>query len=185
MRGFGMKIIFQLCFVVLFAGPLRGADSVLKSRLEPHVQAAVKLAASPELVEAVVAQNRSRPESFPLMHEQKWKTLETTHPHIFAFKKNVVCKFLQKVRGRVISEAFVNDAEGYKVGFIEKPLHWNHRGKPKHDEPMTGKIWIGPVENDESSGTKQVQIGVPIWSEGHPIGSLIVGLSVFELVAHD
>ena len=41
-------------------------------------------------------------------------------------------------------------------------------GKPKHDVPMTGKSWQGPVEIDESSGIQQLQISVPVLDDDTP-----------------
>ncbi len=46
---------------------------------------------------------------------------------------------------------------------------------------MTGKMWQGPIELDESSGLKQLQIAVPVVDGGKPIGSPVVGLSISKL----
>jgi hypothetical protein len=81
----------------------------------------------------------------------------------------------------VVSEAFLSGADGFKVAFLSKPTNWSHKGKPKHDVPMTGKTWQGPVEVDESTGTQQVQVAVPVKDGGKVIGSLVVGLSVDKL----
>ena len=75
----------------------------------------------------------------------------------------------------------MSDAAGLKVAFIAKTTNWSHKGKPKHDVPMTGKSWQGPVEVDESSGQRQIQVSVPVLDGGKPIGSLCVGLSLSQL----
>jgi hypothetical protein len=80
-----------------------------------------------------------------------------------------------------VSEAFVSGADGGKVAFLGKTSNWSHKGKPKHDQPMSGKTWQGQVEVDESSGLQQVQVAVPVLDGGKPIGSLVVGLSVGKL----
>jgi hypothetical protein len=54
-------------------------------------------------------------------------------------------------------------------------------GQPKHDVPMTGRVWYGNVEVDESTGVQQVQIGLPVLDGGRPIGSIVIGLSVAKL----
>jgi hypothetical protein len=46
---------------------------------------------------------------------------------------------------------------------------------------MNGKTWQGTIEVDESTGLQQIQIAVPVLSDGKPIGSLVVGLSVSTL----
>lgn len=175
---------FYLAFVVVgIIAPVRGSEQTLAARLAPHIKAMEAVASSPEIVKAVVAQNQSRPEGFGVMSEAKWKSLPENHPYVFTFVKSVVGERLRKIQGSIVSEAFVNDADGYKVGFLKKTTFWNHKGKAKHDEPMRGKIWFGPIEMDASSSTKQVQIGLPIWSEGKVVGSLVVGFNVFQLAA--
>ena len=97
------------------------------------------------------------------------------------FTKNATGQFLKAKKTDLITEAFVSDAAGLKVGFIAKTSNWSHQGKPKHDVPMTGKPWQGPVEVDESTGQQQLQIAVPVLDGGKPIGTLVVGLSVTQL----
>ena len=46
---------------------------------------------------------------------------------------------------------------------------------------MSGKTWQGDVEVDESSGLRQMQVGVPVLDGRTPIGSLVVGLSIGKL----
>jgi hypothetical protein len=67
------------------------------------------------------------------------------------------------------------------VGFLGKTTSWSHKGKAKHDVPMTGKTWQGPIELDESSGTQQVQVSMPVLDGDKPIGSLVVGISLAKL----
>jgi hypothetical protein len=92
-----------------------------------------------------------------------------------------VGQFLKSKKSDVVTEAFVSDAAGLKVGFIAKTTNWSHHDKPKHEVPMQGKTWQGPVEVDESSGQQQIQISVPVLDGGKPIGSLVVGLSLTRL----
>jgi hypothetical protein len=95
--------------------------------------------------------------------------------------KTDAAEFLKSKKTEAISEAFVSDAQGNKVGFLAKTSNWNHKGKPKHDVPMTGKTWQGPVELDESTGLQQVQVAVPVLEGDKPVGSLVVGLAVSKL----
>lgn len=178
-----MKFLYLAFLAAAAIASAHGSDQTLNARLAPHIKAMETMASSPAIVTAVVAQNQSRPKGFEVMSEAKWKSLPENHPYVFTFVKNAVGETLRKIQGSSVSEAFVNDAEGNKVGFLKKTTYWNHKGKAKHDEPMKGHIWIGPIEMDASSGTKQVQVGLPIWSEGRVVGSLVVGFSIFELAA--
>jgi hypothetical protein len=92
-----------------------------------------------------------------------------------------VADFLKAKKTEAVSEAFVSGAEGTKVAFLAKTSGWSHKGKPKHDLPMSGKTWQGAVEVDESTGLQQVQVAVPVIDGGKPIGSLVVGLSLAKL----
>ena len=80
-----------------------------------------------------------------------------------------------------MSEAFVSSANGTKVAFLAKTTSWSHKGKPKHETPMTGKVWQGPLETDKSSGVQQIQVAVPVLDGGKPIGSLVVGYAISKL----
>ena len=46
---------------------------------------------------------------------------------------------------------------------------------------MSGKVWQGVVELDESTGLQQIQVSVPVLAEGQAVGSLVVGVSVSKL----
>ena len=80
-----------------------------------------------------------------------------------------------------IAKVFVSGADGFKVGFDAKTEHWTHKGMPKHEVPMTGETWIGPVKVDDSTGLQLIQVGLPVLDGGKPIGSIVVGLRVDKL----
>jgi hypothetical protein len=166
-----------------------GAHLTFADALDPAVQAKVdaKLkeiqvwAAEPAIVNAVKAHNASVPAESAAMTQDKWKTLPILDPFIRAFSKNAAGEFLKSKKGEVVSEAFLSGAEGLKVAFLAKTTNWSHKGKVKHDVPMSGKTWQGAVELDESTGVQQLQVGVPVLDGGKPIGSLVVGLSLAKL----
>ena len=80
-----------------------------------------------------------------------------------------------------VFEAFVSGADGTKAAFIAKTSNWSHKGKPKHDDPMSGKAWIGEVEIDASSGQQQIQIGIPVMDQGKAIGSIVIGFNITKM----
>ena len=67
------------------------------------------------------------------------------------------------------------------MAFLSKPSSWSHAAGDKHRVPMTGKLWIGPAEVDESSGQLQVQVGLPVLDGGKAIGSIVIGIRVSAL----
>lgn len=176
-------------FLLLAAALLLGVRPALAQAISPAAQAKIdehiKLitgwAADPVVVEAVRAHNATVPPEQAALTQEKWHALTVLDPLVRGFAKNPVGQFLKSHKDEVVSEAFVSDAAGLKVGFIAKTTNWCHLGKAKHDVPMTGKTWQGPVELDESSGQQQLQVAVPVLDGGKPIGSLVVGLSLTRL----
>ena len=157
--------------------------------LEPAVQAKVNdqikiiqtWANDPIVIKAVKDHNNSLPADHAAMTQDKWKSLTLLDPFVRSFSKNEAGVFLKSKKTEVVSEAFLSDANGLKVAFLNKTSSWSHKGKPKHDEPMNGKTWQGPIELDESTGLQQVQIAVPVKDGDKVIGSLVVGLALSKM----
>ena len=115
------------------------------------------------------------------MTQEKWKSATALDAFLKSLTKNDVGTFLKEHKGEIVTEAFVSGADGTKVGFLSKPSNWSHKGKPKHDIPMSGKELQGPVELDDSTGIKQMQVAVPIFDGSTPIGALVVGLNIVKM----
>lgn len=156
-------------------------DPALQAKVEAKIKEIQSWASDPILVKAIKAQNAGLPAEAAAMTQEKWKELSVLDPFVRAYTKNEVGQFLKSKKTDVITEAFVSDAAGFKVGFLGKTSNWSHQGKPKHDVPMTGKTWQGPIELDESSGAQQLQVAVPVLDGDKPIGSLVVGLGASKL----
>ena len=181
-----MKFILSFLAVCGLFASATGAhaqalDAALQSKIDEQIKAITAWAADPVIVDAVRAHNTSLPPEHAALNQDKWRALTVLDPLVRGFTKGPVGQFLKSKKSDLITEAFVSDAQGLKVGFIAKTSGWSHKGKPKHDVPMTGKPWQGPVEVDESSGMQQLQIAVPVLDAGKPIGSLVVGISVSKL----
>lgn len=156
-------------------------DAAAQAKVDSKVKEIQSWAAESAIVSAVKVHNASLPADQAAMTQEKWKGLSVMDPFVRGFTKNDAALVLKAKKGEVVSEAFVSGADGLKVAFLSKPSNWSHQGKPKHDQPMAGKIWQGSVELDESTGAQQVQVAVPVLEDGKPIGALIVGLSLSKL----
>jgi len=180
-----MKIRFLLIASILLGlrtlASAQGLDAATQSKIDEQIKSITAWASDPVLVDAVKAHNESVPAEQAALNQEKWRALTVLDPLVRGFTKNAAGQFLKGKRSDLITEAFVSDAAGLKVAFIAKTTNWSHKGKPKHDVPMTGKSWQGSVEVDESSGQQQLQVSVPVLDGGKPIGSLVVGLSVTKL----
>jgi hypothetical protein len=158
-----------------------GLDPAVQAKIDAKVKEISSWAADPVIVDAVKAHNASLPAEQTALTQEKWRALTVLDPLVRGFTKNPAGQFLKSKKDDVVTETFVSDAAGLKVAFVAKTSNWSHKGKEKHDVPMTGKNWQGPVEVDESSGQQQLQVSVPVLDGGKPIGSLVVGLSVTKL----
>lgn len=182
-----MKTILQLMSLcVVLVGPLVKADEVnpeVQAKIDHWISEAKQWAADPEIVKAVVAQNAQLPAGFAEMTQEKWESLTENDPFVRALTRNAAAQALRAKRADEITEAFLSDANGLKVAFLAKTTSWSHKGKPKHDVPMTGKPWQGKLELDKSSGSRQIQVSVPVEDGGKPIGSLVIGVSLSALAS--
>jgi hypothetical protein len=156
-------------------------DPAVQAKVDAQLKVVQAWAAEPVVVNAVKAQNASLPPDSAAMTQDKWKDLSKLDPFVRSFDKNDAAIFLKSKKSDAVIRAFLSDAAGLKVAFTAKTLSWSHKGDPKHDLPMTGKTWQGPLEQDKASGLEQVQISVPVLDGDKPIGSLVVGLSVSKL----
>lgn len=180
------KHVGNLCILGLFLGAIftvhaEGLDTAVQAKVDAKVKEIQAWASDPALVKAVVAHNTALPAADAAMTQDTWKTLTILDPFVRSFSTNTAGQFLKSKKSPEIAEAFVNGSDGLKVAFLGKTTGWSHKGKPKHDLPMSGKTWQGAVEVDESTGLQQVQVSVPILEGGQPVGSLVVGLALSKL----
>jgi len=176
--------LLPLCLLTLAAAVLARAEALepaLQARVDAQLRTIATWAADPVIIEAVRAHNAAVPADQAALTKDKWRALTVLDPLVRGFSRNPVGQFLKGKKDDVVTEAFVSDAAGLKVGFIAKTSGWSHKGSAKHDVPMTGKTWQGAPEVDESTGLQQVQVAVPVLDGGQPIGSLVVGLSLTKL----
>jgi hypothetical protein len=174
--------LLALCMLLASHGASGAAlDVAAQARVDAKVKEIQSWAADRAVVEAVKAYNSAKSADAAAMDQPKWSAATVLDPFVRGLTKNAAAEFLKTHKGDVVSEAFVSGADGGKVAFLAKPTSWNHKGKPKHDAPMSGKTWRGEVEVDQSSGLQQIQVAVPVLDGTQPIGSLVVGLSVIKL----
>jgi hypothetical protein len=156
-------------------------DTTLQARIDACVHIIKQWAADPVIVSAVREINAHTPSEYAAMTQEKWAELSVLDPFVRSFTKNDAAMVLKAKKTDEVVEVFVSSAEGIKVAFLAKTTNWSHKGKPKHDVPMTGQTWQGQIETDKSTGVQQIQVAVPVLDDGKPIGSLVAGLGVAKL----
>jgi hypothetical protein len=177
------RVVLTLTCFSMFSGFVfsQALPPDVKAKVEAKASELKSLSTDSEIVGAVKSYNASPPPESKAMTNEKWNDLTVLDPFVRSFSKNPLGEHLKSLKDESIAEIFVSGADGGKVAFLAKTTSWNHRGKPKHDVPMTGKVWIGPVAVDESTGQQEVQIGLPVLDSGKPIGSIVVGLKIASL----
>jgi hypothetical protein len=168
---------------ILTAGGLFAQELSLavQSKIDDQLRLLQSWASNAVVLKAVREHNANLPTDQAAMTQEKWDALTLLDPWVRAFSKNDLGVFLKTKKTDVVGEIFVSGADGLKVAFTSKTSNWSHKGKPKHDIPMSGKTWQGKSELDASTGLQTVQISVPVMDEGKPIGSIVVGLVVSKL----
>jgi len=154
----------------------------LKLSVETKTKALLNWGSDPKVVTAVKAHNASLSAAEQTMTNEKWKSLTLLDPFVRSYSKNELTQYLKTKSDDSIAELFLSGADGTKVAFFSKPTSWSHKGKEKHEAPMSGKTWFGPVEVDESSGAREIQVGIPVLDGKKPIGSIVIGLKVSKLI---
>lgn len=178
-------MLHSLMLGFLLIRPAVAAENVpadkARLKIEQWIVVAGKIAAEPELIKAVAAQNIQLAAEYADMTQIKWSALADLDPLVIALTRNTAARVLKAHRVAGVSEMFVSDMQGRKVAFLAKSTNWSHEGKPKHEQPMKGERWQGRVELDESTRLMQVQVSVPVLQDGKPIGSLVIGVELGSL----
>lgn len=158
-------------------------DAKLQPKLDAKILEAKKIAADSKIVAAVKNANSAPAAQAKELNQDKWQKMTILDPFVSTLIKGEVGSALKAYSQKddSIAEAFVSAADGTKVGFLSKTSGWSHKGKAKHDNPMSNKVWQGDIEVDDSTGVKQIQISVPVLDGGKPIGSLVIGYKIAKL----
>ena len=177
------SIFLAVCFLILQIFPCLGEElSPEKQKKVNEIIAMVKIwGTDPIIVDAVKAQNAHLPEEYAKITQEQWDALTVLDPVVRGFTKNAVGQFLKSKMTDSLTLANVSDAQGYKVGFVTKSKYWIHKGIPQHEQPLSGKVFQGPITVHPSTGVLQLLLGIPVLDDGKPIGSIIVGVKASAL----
>jgi hypothetical protein len=180
-----MKVRTFTAFVlILFVGGSLAGQALSpaqKAKVEAQLRQFQVLGTDPMVIKAVAEYNAAHPAEGKGMTQEKWVSLSLLSAEVKFFAKNPLAEYLKTKRTDTVTELFVSLADGTKAAFFSKPSNWSHKGKPKHEVPMTGKTWTGEPETDESTGKIQVQVSFPVFDGKTPIGSIVIGLDISKL----
>jgi hypothetical protein len=174
----------MIAAAVLFAAAASSAQAPpeLQSKLTAETKHLETISSDSQVVGAVKAYNAATPSpETKSMTNEMWHSLSLFDPFVRAIGKNSLSEYLKTQKNDVIVKIFVSGADGGKVGFDAKTEHWTHKGMPKQEVPMSGKIWIGTVKLDDSTGLQLIQVGLPVLDGKKPIGAIVFGLRADKL----
>ena len=175
-----MRFFISMATALLIAGTCFATppSAEVKTKVDKMIAAMSNLSTDATVVSEVKAYNAAPTKD---MTQEKWKELTILSPEVRALTKNKLAVYLKTKQTPEVDEIFVSGSDGTKVAFLAKTTNRSHAGKPKHDQAMKGKTWIGDVEMDESTGKQSIQFSIPVLDGSKVIGSIVIGLSVSAL----
>lgn len=185
-----MTIRFFLLFLfAVFALPASAqvteipADE-LQELLRVKIRAVTRLAANRSMIKAVKKQNA---QGLTLQEIKKRDDAWRSTKGMTSFKKSLQTNRAGSRLSRAVrrnptyGEAFLTDNQGANVAAYPATSDYWQGDETKFTASYnkgSGKVFIGPVEYDDSSKTHAVQVSVPVLNRGETIGVLIVGVKL-------
>lgn len=156
----------------------------LKQLLKTKIRSVQHMALNPRVIRATRRQN-SEKLALDLIkqRDEEWKSTEELTHFKRALQENDAGRFLKRVVGinKSFNEAFVTDNQGANVAAYPATSDYWQGDEEKWTASFndgTGKVFIGPLEYDDSTKTYAVQISAPLYDRGTTIGVLVVGVTL-------
>lgn len=183
-----MRLIGFLLAAMLAPNLALADDTVVDSELAELLQTKIRtvrhMALNPVLIDAVRRQNDSGIglEEIKKRDDEWRKTKELTQLKR-ELGQNKAGKLLTNyvTRNDALNEAFLTDNQGANVAAFPPTSDYWQGDEEKWSESFNGgdgRVFVGPLEYDESTKTTAVQISMPMLHFGETIGVLVVGVTV-------
>ncbi|MDM8567871.1 PDC sensor domain-containing protein [Candidatus Halobeggiatoa sp. HSG11] len=162
----------------------------LQMILTDKIKRTAKLGTHPLLIKAVKEQNAKNVSLDNIKKiDQEWTSTNDLTPFKESLQTSLEGKFLKRKitnNESIYNEAFLTDNQGANVAAYPATSDYWQGDETKWSESFnTGKVYIGPVEFDESTNTNAVQISVPVIDEGKTIGVLVFGVRLSFVEAEE
>ncbi|HSH41844.1 MAG TPA: PDC sensor domain-containing protein [Arenicellales bacterium] len=166
--------------VVAQQGPDR--QEVLE-KLEGKLRTVRHVAFHPAIVRAVRIQN-SEQLGMELIQERDSQWRSSTERT--ALQRTILSSRASEVLKKLVeqnsdfNEAFATDNQGANVAMFPATSDYWQGDEDKWIQAFNqgdGRLWIGEIEVDESTGLAAVQVSVPIVDQGATIGVLVIGIT--------
>ena len=155
----------------------------IEKLLATKVRTVQHMALNPQLIQAVRRQNAQKISLNVVKKlDDDWKGTEELTPFKRSLQQNSAGKLLKRYvsRNPFLNEAFLTDNQGANVAAFPATSDYWQGDEEKWTESFNegvGKIFVGPLERDESTNTVAVQVSAPLFHQGETIGVLVVGVT--------
>jgi len=185
-----MNVKTLLAVLLMAPGLLTAQEANLSQEeiedlLAVKIRFATHMALNPSIVRAVQRQNSQNISLAEIRNrDEAWKNAgDDQNELIQEVTRNEIAKYFQRrvENNNVIDEVFVTDIKGANVAAYPPTSDYWQGDEEKFTLSYNdgkGKVFIGPLEYDDSTRKTQVQISAPVLSAGETIGVLVLGVSV-------
>ena len=158
-------------------------ESELQELLRIKMRTVQHMALNPKLIAAVRRQNAEKLDLNSIkQRDNEWKSTKNLTPFKRSLQENGAGKMLKRYvnRNPSLNEAFLTDNQGANVAAFPATSDYWQGDEEKWTASFNegdGKVFLGPVERDESTNTVAVQVSAPLFHQGETIGVLVVGVT--------
>ena len=176
---------------VPMAGAQEFSQDDLANLLRVKVRTVQHMALNPVVIKAARAQNASGLSLQEIKRrDDEWKASKELNDFKMELQTNQAGSFLKRQveRSTSFNEAFLTDNQGANVAAFPATSDYWQGDEEKWTASYkkggnSGELFIGPIEEDESTQTLAVQISAPVIDRGRTIGVLVVGVTFTYLEA--
>lgn len=162
----------------------RLTDEQVTEMLKNKIRVVQHMALNPLLVKAVRQQNARALDAAELeARERAWSSAGDEDPLRLAMQSGdhaaVMRRFVENNPG--LSGAFLADARGAGVAAWPLPDNYWQRDEPAWAGSYNGgegRIFVGPLQLDEKTGTVSASVSAPVMDRNETIGVLVVAVSL-------
>ena len=165
------------------------AKDDLTELLRVKIRTVQHMALNPVVIRAARDQNGSGLSLQEIKRrDDEWKADKALTPFKKELQENIAGQFLKRQvqRSTSFNEAFLTDNQGANVAAYPATSDYWQGDEEKWTASYRngdGIIFIGPLEQDESTQTVAVQVSAPVLDRGQTIGVLVVGVTFRYLEA--
>lgn len=184
------RLLVSICMGILASGvvaPVAAQQQLdrqeILERLEPKLRGARHIAFHPVILRAVRGQNSEQLGMEVIQQrDAEWRAAQNENPLQRTIGQSRASQVLRTLveRNSDYSEAFATDNQGANVAMFPVTSDYWQGDEDKWTRSFNGgegKLWIGDIEVDESTGLAAVQVSVPILDQSETVGVLVIGIT--------